>query len=76
MILTTPPCAPALLFSSSRAISTTSAAGFVSKDKDVTFALNIPQADENNDLYFTLSGPSSSSWIVSSLGTEAFHVVC
>lgn len=51
--------------SSAIAISTTPASGFVASDSSVTFALNIPQADTSNDLYFTLAGPSSSSWIVS-----------
>ena len=57
---------PALL-STVTAISTTPASGFVSSDSSVTFALNIPQADDSNDLYFTMSGDSSSSWIVSPL---------
>lgn len=57
----------ALVSSTAFAISTTTASGFVAKDGSVAFALNIPQDDESNDLYFSLSGPSSSSWIVSSL---------
>ena len=53
------------LLSTTAAVSTTPSAGFVAGDGSVTFALNIPQNDTNNDLYFTIFGPSSSSWIVS-----------
>ncbi|KAH8596445.1 hypothetical protein B0O99DRAFT_620456 [Bisporella sp. PMI_857] len=58
------------LCQTSLAVSTISAAGFIASDKSVTFALNIPQADDNNDLYFTLSGPSASSWIAVGMGSN------
>ena len=48
-------------------VNTVNSAGFVADDKSVTFALNIPQADDNDDLWLTMSGPSDSSWIVSAL---------
>ena len=54
----------ASLLSTATAVSTSVASGFVASDKSVTFALNIPQNETNNNLYFTLQGPSSSSWIV------------
>jgi hypothetical protein len=38
---------------------------FVANDSTVAFALNIPN-ESDNELYFSLSGPSSSSYIVSS----------
>src|SRR4051794_25626410 len=50
------------LFTKSLAVSSS---GFVASDESVSFALNIPEANGSNDLYFTLSGPASSSWIVS-----------
>ncbi|KAG9240837.1 hypothetical protein BJ878DRAFT_523882 [Calycina marina] len=60
----------AVLFSTTSAISTTSAAGFLSEDGTVGFALNVPQADDDNDLYFTFNGPSSSSWIAVGMGSS------
>lgn len=59
-----------LLFSRTFAVNTVSTSAFVASDNSVTFALNIPQADESNDLYFTLSGPSSSSWIAVGMGND------
>ena len=61
------------LFCTAIAIATTPAAVFVASDSIVTFALNIPQADDSNDLYFTLAGPSSSSWIVSHCDSRECH---
>jgi hypothetical protein len=52
------------LISTTAAVSTVTSSGFASSDGSVTFALNIPQSDTSNDLYFTISGPSSQSWIV------------
>jgi hypothetical protein len=47
--------------------SATAASGFVASDGSVSFALNIPNdQDDNTSLYFALAGPSTSSWIVSS----------
>ncbi|PSS27468.1 hypothetical protein M430DRAFT_54983 [Amorphotheca resinae ATCC 22711] len=60
----------ALVSSTAFAISTTTASGFVAKDGSVAFALNIPQDDESNDLYFSVSGPSSSSWIAVGMGNN------
>jgi hypothetical protein len=44
---------------------TIAASAFVTNDTTVAFALNIP-SDSENELYFSLSGSSSSSYIVSS----------
>lgn len=55
---------PGLLLSKALAINTVSSSAFVAKDSSVLFALNIPQADESNDLYFTLAGGSDSAWVV------------
>lgn len=62
--------AAAALLSTTSAISTTPSAGFAASDGSVTFALNIPQNDTNNDLYFTIFGPASSSWIAIGMGND------
>jgi len=62
--------ATAALLSTTTAINTAPASGFVASDSSVTFALNIPQKDDSNDLYFTLAGPSSSSWIAVGMGSN------
>jgi hypothetical protein len=49
------------------AISTSSPvgyAGFAAADNTISFTINIP-ANNTNDLYFSMSGPSKASWIVS-----------
>lgn len=53
---------------SNPAISTSSpvgCAGFAAADSTISFTLNIPE-NNLNDLYFSMSGPSKASWIVSS----------
>jgi hypothetical protein len=45
----------------------TASSVFVASDKSVTFAINVPN-DGSKDLYFSLSGPSSSSWIAVGMG--------
>ncbi len=42
------------LFSPIAAVSTSVSSGFAASDGSVSFALNIPQADDNNDLYFAI----------------------
>jgi hypothetical protein len=60
----------AALVSTTLAISTSTASGFVSSDGSVSFSLNIPnEQDDSTELFFVLSGPSSSSWIVGYLTT-------
>ncbi|TGO42373.1 hypothetical protein BHYA_0009g00520 [Botrytis hyacinthi] len=61
--------AVSLVLSIVNAISTT-AAEFVADDTSVTFALNIPEKNTNNDLYFSISGPSSCSWIAVGMGSN------
>jgi hypothetical protein len=45
--------------------TTIAASAFIANDTTVAFALNIPN-DSDNELYISLSGPSSSSYIVGS----------
>ncbi|ESZ98460.1 hypothetical protein SBOR_1122 [Sclerotinia borealis F-4128] len=59
--------AVSLFLSTVNAVSTASAA-FVANDTSVTFALKIPLKNPNNDLYFSISGPSSCSWIAIGMG--------
>lgn len=56
--------------STTSAVITTSSAGFAASDGSINFALNIPQKDDNEDLYFTIYGPSSSSWIAIGMGSD------
>ncbi|KAF7861448.1 hypothetical protein EAF04_008013 [Stromatinia cepivora] len=44
--------------------------GFVADDMSISFALNIPEKNPNNDLYFSISGPSSCSWIAVGMGSD------
>jgi hypothetical protein len=60
----------AALVSTTTAVSTSVASGYVSSDGLISFALNIPQADDSNDLYFTMSGSSSLSWIAVGMGSD------
>ncbi|CAD6444653.1 64ed4aa7-5d22-46e6-b052-7faf0cc60abd [Sclerotinia trifoliorum] len=66
MILGT--AAVSLVLSMINAVSAT--AGFVAKDDSISFALNIPEKNPNNDLYFSISGPSSCSWIAVGMGSD------
>ncbi|QSZ36681.1 hypothetical protein DSL72_006562 [Monilinia vaccinii-corymbosi] len=70
MLLGTAAAAVSLAFSMVDAISSTTAAAFVAEDASVTFALNIPEKNPNNDLYFSISGPSSCSWIAVGIGSD------
>jgi len=54
-----------VFISSTAAVDTTVGTKFNAKDRSINFALNIPQGDDNNDLYFTIQAPSVSTWIVS-----------
>ncbi|PQE32835.1 integral membrane protein [Rutstroemia sp. NJR-2017a WRK4] len=58
------------LLSTTIAVSAVASSGFVADDGSVAFALNIPESNSNNDLYFTMSGPSSCSWISVGLGSD------
>ncbi|TAQ88341.1 hypothetical protein B7494_g3353 [Chlorociboria aeruginascens] len=57
-----------IVVSGTLAVSTT----FIANDQSVGFALNIPSGN-NNELYFTLEGPSSSSWMVGPLTIHENH---
>lgn len=52
------------------AVNTVSTSAFIASDNSVSFALNIPQADDSNDLYFAMSGPAHSSWIAVGMGSD------
>ncbi|KAA8569552.1 hypothetical protein EYC84_001170 [Monilinia fructicola] len=56
--------------STSTSASTSAAAAFIANDTSVKFALNIPNENPNNDLYFSISGPSSCSWIAVGMGSD------
>ncbi|KAE8448065.1 hypothetical protein EG329_009830 [Mollisiaceae sp. DMI_Dod_QoI] len=58
------------LFSPIAAVSTSVSSGFAASDGSVSFALNIPQADDNNDLYFAIQGDASQSWIAIGMGSD------
>lgn len=45
-------------------------AGFVAADNTISFTLNIPE-NNTDDLYFSMSGPSKASWIVSRTHSES-----
>ncbi|KAL2073279.1 hypothetical protein VTL71DRAFT_10603 [Oculimacula yallundae] len=52
------------------AVDTTVGASFHAKDRSINFALNIPQGDDNNDLYFTIVAPSVSTWVAIGMGSD------
>jgi hypothetical protein len=58
----------AALFSS--ATLAVSSAAFVSDLESIKFTINIPQEENSNELYFSMSGPSSCSWLAVGLGSE------
>ncbi|KAJ8067377.1 hypothetical protein OCU04_004728 [Sclerotinia nivalis] len=60
--------AVSLVLSMINAVSAT--AGFVADDMSISFALNIPEKNPNNDLYFSISGPSTCSWIAVGMGSD------
>ncbi|TVY94423.1 hypothetical protein LAWI1_G000753 [Lachnellula willkommii] len=53
-----------LFLTTARALSTAPAATFVASDNSISFALNIPQDEHSNALFFSISGDSSCSWLV------------
>ncbi|KAH6722261.1 hypothetical protein DL95DRAFT_352089 [Leptodontidium sp. 2 PMI_412] len=59
-----------VFFSTTAAVDTTVGASFHAKDGSINFALNIPQGDDNNDLYFTIVAPSVSTWIAIGMGSD------
>lgn len=67
---------PKTVFSSANPAFTAQAAStengaadfFISNDKSVSFGLNVPS--NSNDLYFSLSGPDSQSWIAVGMGSR------
>ncbi|KUJ11869.1 CBD9-like protein [Mollisia scopiformis] len=63
----------AVLFSfltTTTAVSTSVSSGFAANDGSVSFALNIPQDDDSNDLYFSMQGDASQSWIAIGMGND------
>ncbi|PVH84511.1 iron reductase domain protein [Cadophora sp. DSE1049] len=59
-----------VFISTTTAVDTTVGTKFNAKDRSINFALNIPQGDDNNDLYFTIQAPSVSTWIAIGLGSD------
>ncbi|TVY47931.1 hypothetical protein LOCC1_G001634 [Lachnellula occidentalis] len=59
-----------LLFTTAIALSKAPAATFVANDSSISFALNIPQDDNSNELFFSISGDSSLSWLAIGMGSE------
>jgi hypothetical protein len=60
----------AALLSTTAAVDTTVSSGFTASDGSVSFALNIPQADTSNDLYFALQADASQSWVAIGMGSQ------
>jgi len=54
----------ALLSTRGFAISTHRAASFIADDQSLSFALNIPDENGSDELYFTLAGSKGLSWVV------------
>ncbi|PMD57074.1 iron reductase domain protein [Hyaloscypha bicolor E] len=52
------------------AVVTSVASGFVASDQTISFALNIPQNDSNNDLYFSMQASASFSWMAIGMGND------
>ncbi|KAG4442276.1 hypothetical protein IFR05_002267 [Cadophora sp. M221] len=59
-----------VFLSTTAAVDTTVGASFHAKDRSINFALNIPQGDDNNDLYFTIVAPTVSTWIAIGMGSD------
>ncbi|EPE27800.1 CBD9-like protein [Glarea lozoyensis ATCC 20868] len=59
--------AAALFVSNTVAVSS---AAFVSDLESIKFTINIPQEENSNELYFSMSGPSSCSWLAVGLGSS------
>ncbi|CZT44142.1 uncharacterized protein RSE6_04272 [Rhynchosporium secalis] len=59
-----------ILLPTTKAVDTTVGASFHARDQSINFALNIPQGDDNNDLYFTIVAPSVSTWIAVGMGSD------
>jgi hypothetical protein len=55
----------ALLSSTSSAASS----AFVSDLESIKFTINIPQEENSNEIYFSMSGPSSCSWLAVGIGS-------
>jgi len=51
--------------------STPQSSVFVASDNSITFALNVPT--DSDDLYFSLSGPSSASWLAIGMGSNVMQ---
>ncbi|RDL37505.1 CBD9-like protein [Venustampulla echinocandica] len=60
--------AAALFSSTTTAAAASPSAAFVADDLSIAFALNIPQDDKSNELYFSISGPRSCSWLAVGMG--------
>ncbi|TVY84327.1 hypothetical protein LSUE1_G000987 [Lachnellula suecica] len=52
------------------AVSSTNSSGFVASDGSLSFALNVPQDNGSDELYFSLVGDSSCSWLAFGMGSQ------